>query len=183
MNTFLQKNKHFLFFLLKFLGSYSVLFLVYTTYLQSFSEKNKIDNITTAVTKATVQLLHYKDAEAKYVTDTNIAYTIIYKQEPIARIIEGCNAISVIILFIAFVFSFSSTFLKTTLFIVSGSLLIYFLNIIRIFSIIVLMVAYPEYKKMLHDIVFPLFIYGVVFSLWLVWIVKYSGYGKRNSTK
>jgi hypothetical protein len=35
---------------------------------------------------------------------------------------------------------------------------------------------YPSSRDFLHDIVFPLFIYGVVFLLWIVWVFKFSGH-------
>jgi hypothetical protein len=37
---------------------------------------------------------------------------------------------------------------------------------------------YPEYTDLMHDILFPLFIYGVVFLLWIIWVNQYQ---KPNS--
>jgi len=92
----------------------------------------------------------------------------------VARIIEGCNAISIIILFISFIVAFSSNFKTTFLFIVVGSLLIYFINIFGIAVISIALYQFPQYQYILHDVLFPLMIYGFTFLLWFFWIKKFS---------
>ena len=96
----------------------------------------------------------------------------------VVRVIEGCNGISVIILFISFVLAFFSGWKKTLLYIFGGSVLIYVLNVIRIALITMGIFHYPEYTDLMHDILFPLFIYGVVFLLWIIWVNQYQ---KPNS--
>ena len=39
---------------------------------------------------------------------------------------------------------------------------------------------YPTYEELLHGTVFPLFIYGVVFLLWVFWVLKFSAYAKEK---
>jgi exosortase family protein XrtF len=105
---------------------------------------------------------------------------LIYNQKYVARIIEGCNAISVIILFVSFIVSFSGKLKPTLLFIFGGSLLIYVLNVFRIAILCVLMFNYPNQKQFLHGVLFPLFIYGVVFILWLIWVNKFSRHASKT---
>jgi hypothetical protein len=79
-------------------------------------EDNKIDSITTLVGRNTEQLLDLFPADVA--TEENKEETfikLIYNHKYVARIIEGC-AISIIILFISFVVSFSGK-LKPLLFI------------------------------------------------------------------
>src|SRR5690606_1827035 len=97
----------------------------------------------------------------------------------VARVVEGCNALSVIILFIAFVIAFKGRFKKTLFFILGGSILIYILNIIRIALIAIALYHYPQHEHLLHGVLFPLFIYGVVFLLWVIWVNKFSVYAKN----
>jgi exosortase family protein XrtF len=71
-------------------------------------EDNKIDSITTLVGRNTEQLLDLFPVDVA--TEENKEETfikLIYNHKYVARIIEGCNAISIIILFISFVVSFS----------------------------------------------------------------------------
>ncbi len=92
------------------------------------------------------------------------------------RVVEGCNAVSVIIMFAAFVFAFSTTLKKTISFIALGILAIHFFNVVRIALLTFAKVNYPTYNEILHDLVFPLIIYGFVVLLWLVWMNKFTKY-------
>lgn len=100
----------------------------------------------------------------------DLSMKFIINNEYVARIVEGCNAISVMILFVAFIIAFHSNFKKTFLFGLTGAILIYALNIIRVALLCIGIHEYPEYASFLHDIVFPGFIYGLVFLLWMLWV-------------
>jgi len=86
------------------------------------------------------------------------------------NIVEGCNSISVIILFIAFVIAFAENFKKTILFLFAGAVLIYVVNILRIVILTVALYKYPQYENVLHSVVFPGIIYSMVFMLWMIWV-------------
>jgi exosortase family protein XrtF len=90
--------------------------------------------------------------------------------EYLVRIVEGCNAASIIILFISFITSFAENFKKTLLFLLGGGILIYIVNLIRIAILTVMYYEYPQYQDILHSIVFPVIIYGMVFLLWMIWV-------------
>ena len=99
----------------------------------------------------------------------------------LARIVEGCNGISVIILFLSFIVAFSGK-LKTTLFYAfSGSVLIYVVNLIRIALLTIGLYNFPKYGNVLHTIVFPAIIYGIVFLLWIFWVNRFSKLNKNNA--
>jgi exosortase family protein XrtF len=82
------------------------------------------------------------------------------------------------ILFVSFLLSFSGKLKVTVLFILSGTLFIYVLNVIRIALLAVLLFRYPEKVHLLHGVIFPLTIYGFVFVLWVFWVNKFSKYAK-----
>lgn len=111
------------------------------------------------------------------------SYLFYVKNKSVARIVEGCNAASVMILFMAFIVAFSTTFKRTFIYIVAGIFIIHILNVIRVGLLSLGFYYYPDYKDLLHDILFPLFIYGVVFALWVAWVIKFSGNAKKNSSK
>jgi exosortase family protein XrtF len=83
--------------------------------------------------------------------------------------VEGCNAISVMILFVAFVFAFYKGS-KTVLFVLGGLLVLYIMNLFRIVGLNIVMTDYKAYGKISHDFIFPAVIYGTVVVLWLIWI-------------
>ncbi len=98
----------------------------------------------------------------------------------IVRIIEGCNAVSVIILFIAFIVAFASGLKKTILYIIAGSVLIYVANVLRIAILTIGLYKYPQFEHILHGVVFPLLIYGMVFLLWVVWVNYFVKQKKKH---
>jgi len=173
--------KPFLLFLTTFFFTYIVLTVLYQEYLNSFGE-NKLDFITRMVGKNTNQLLRFFGFNFSIEENqTQPFIKLIFNQKYVARIIEGCNAVSVIILFVSFVVSFSGKLKPTLFFIFGGSLLIYVLNVFRIALLCVLLFHFPKQEKLLHGVLFPLFIYGVVFILWVIWVRKFLKDASKNT--
>lgn len=180
MKKYIVQYRPFLLFLGKFFLAYLVLTLFYQLYLRQF-ESPKLDSITNLVAKNTEYVLQIINSNARVDLDKpSISIPIFYNQKNVARIIEGCNAISVIILFISFVIAFSGKIKQTIFFILGGSIFIYALNISRIILLSVLMFHYPQFEHILHGVIFPLIIYGAVFILWIVWVNKFSKYATKT---
>ena len=87
-----------------------------------------------------------------------------------ARVIEGCNSISIIILFIPF----SGPKRATIIYAIVGSFIIYLINILRIAFLTMMLYNYPNQQMVLHNLVFPAIIYGTTFLLWVIWVQKFS---------
>jgi exosortase family protein XrtF len=175
--------KPFLLFLAKFALTYLVLTFLYQYYLDQFDAKNhEVDGFTKTVTHQVEQSLLFFNCDANVsLHPTEPCYKFLYKGKYISRIVEGCNALSVIILFISFVIAFSGKLKHTILFILVGSLIIHILNITRIALLMVAFYYFPEANTILHDILFPLVIYGTVFILWVIWVNKFSFYAKKTA--
>ena len=105
---------------------------------------------------------------------------VILNGKFLARIIEGCNGVSVIILFLSFIVAFSGKFKTTFFYIFSGSVLIYAVNLIRIVLLTIGMYHYPEYEYVLHTVIFPGIIYGLIFLLWIFWVNRFSKLNKKD---
>lgn len=182
MKNYFIKYKPFLLFLGKFLLVYLLLTFVYQFYLSRFdSAAYEVDTITKMVSYQTEELLHFFHANVSIIPHPEEAsFKIIYNGKYLARIIEGCNAVSVIILFVAFVVAFTGKLRHTILFALFGSMLIYMLNVWRIALLSYLLYYYPAQQRLLHDVFFPLCIYGVVFILWIIWVNKFSIYARKT---
>tara|TARA_R110002049_G_scaffold5422_1_gene37557 strand:- start:2416 stop:2832 length:417 start_codon:yes stop_codon:yes gene_type:complete len=98
----------------------------------------------------------------------------------LARIIEGCNSVSVIILFLSFIVAFSGKFKITFFYILTGSVLIYIVNLLRIIILSLGLYHYPERSEVLHTVVFPAIIYGMVFLLWIFWVNRFSKLNQKD---
>ena len=163
--------KEILFILLRFLGIWLVLFVLYQVYLNYY--KSDIDFITRIISNQSVFLLNktgFETTTKDFLKQETVQFYINGKVA--TRMVEGCNAVSVMILFLAFIFAFYKGF-KTILFAFSGIVILYILNLFRIYVLNVVVVNHYEYTKPAHDYFFPAIIYGGVVLLWLIWINKF----------
>ena len=171
--------KEILFILLRFLGIWLVLFLMYQLFLNQY--KGDIDAITRFVSDQSAFLLNKTGFET---TTKDFPYyeTIMFyiKEKPATRMVEGCNAVSVMIMFLAFVFAFYKG-VRTFYFAFAGIVLLYILNLFRIYVLNVIVVDFPALTKPAHDYFFPAIIYGGVVVLWLIWINKFVITDEKNS--
>ena len=178
----MKKNKSIIIFLIKFFVTYFVLVTIYNAYLQKSQQKIdtfQTSSITTVVADQTIKVLTFFGYQVEAIQhDKEVSVKLIIEGEYTARVIEGCNSVSLIILFISFIIAFSGSFKATFLFVVFGSMLIYIVNVLRIAFLTVMIYKYPHKVGFLHDLVFPAIIYGTVFLLWVVWVNKFSNLKK-----
>ena len=155
---------------------YFVLSLSYKFYLQwSTGEKYYPDYITYAVANQTADLLHDLDYRVQVIPHPDEAsMKLIINEKYVARIIEGCNSVSVIILFVSFIIAFSGKFKTTLFYILAGSVLIYVVNLVRVVILSIGLYHYPWRKDILHTVIFPGIIYGMVCLLWVFWVNRFS---------
>lgn len=172
MKNLYIKYKSVVVFLLLFLGSYLALSLVYGFYLQlSKGADYAPDLITNLVAKQSSSVIEGFGYKAQVVPHANQPSMQLFMEGKfLARIVEGCNALSIIILFVSFIIAFAQRFKKTILYIFAGIAIIYAVNIFRIAILAIALFKYPEYQHVLHGVVFPGIIYGMVFILWLIWV-------------
>lgn len=178
MKKYFLQFKPFLIFIGTFFAAYIGFTLVYKFYLDSFDTAD-VDGITTVVGHHVDQLMQLFNCDSKiFKSALNPYLEVWYHNRFTLKIVEGCNAVSVIILFVSFVMAFSGKFKTTLVFILFGVFLIYVLNVVRIASLTVLLFRFPEKEHILHGVLFPLVIYGLVFGLWVFWVNKFSKYAK-----
>ncbi|WP_442846531.1 exosortase family protein XrtF [Leeuwenhoekiella sp. H156] len=177
MLQLIRKYKSVLSFILTFLGVYLVLTFSYAMYLKyAQSEVYYPDYITHRVAEQSESLVNMIGYRGEIEPHPNEASMKLYVNDLfVARVVEGCNAVSVMILFAAFILAFYQGLRPTLLFILGGGVLIYSINIIRIALLSIGLYQYPDYKDLLHDVVFPGIIYGLVVVLWLFWIRRFKG--------
>ncbi len=182
MKDFFIKYRPFLRFLGVFLLSYLVLIGIYQLYLDQYDaarfEVDGVSNFVAEQSETVLEAFGYEVTLVPHPYEASVKVQI--NSDTIVRIVEGCNAVSVMILFVAFVLAFSKGFYKTVAFITTGLLIIHILNILRIALLTVGILKYPEYTHILHGVIFPLVIYGVVFLLWIFWVTKITENVSKN---
>ncbi len=165
--------KDLIFVFLRFFGAYGLMLYFYNKYLENQSKIDFIDPITKEIASQ-VSILLNKIGYLNQLKDMASKNAMaIYFDQPgriVSYINEGCNAISIMIIFIAFCFAFYSDFFKTIGYLVFGLVIIYFSNIFRIVLLNIIYFKYNDYAKFSHDIIFPIIIYGTIMLLWVYWI-------------
>lgn len=181
----MKNNRPVIIFLVKFFVTYFALFTAYSSFLHKSQVKTPLfscDKITNTVanhTKIVAYWMGYHIYTEQH--DKELSVKLIVGGNYTARVIEGCNSVSVIILFLAFIIAFSGSFKATFLYGLVGSFLIYSINILRIVALTLLLYKYPEYQEVLHKLIFPAIIYGFVFLLWVIWVRHFSNHKKKKN--
>lgn len=169
-------------FLIKFFGTYFILFAMYSYYLNGSQQREngfECSPLTTNVAHQTSSFLNfigYNVSTEQH--DKEMSVKLLVDDVYIARVIEGCNSMSIIILFIAFIIAFAGKLSTTIIYAIVGSLIIYGINLLRIAFLTIMLYKFPEQQNFLHGIIFPGIIYGTTFLLWVVWVKKFSNYKK-----
>ena len=178
----MKRQRNIVLFLVKFFATYFLLFVMYSLYLQKTQKREAVFScspVTTMVAEQTEAVLTFFDYDAAHVQhEEEMSVKLLINGHYTARVIEGCNSFSIIILFLSFIIAFAGSLKATVVFGLLGSLLIYGINILRIAFLTVMLYKYPNHQEFLHNLVFPAIIYGATFLLWVIWVQKFSKYKK-----
>lgn len=165
----LKDFKPVLWILSRFMLIYFILFLGYQAYLQ-YVEPLGLDPYSRWIAGQVSQLqnaLGYSSHTIHYPAELTEVFFI--DELPVSRMVEGCNAVSVMILCVAFIFAFYQG-RKTFAYALVGLVFLYVTNVFRIVGINILCIEKPEWGDAAHDYLFPSVIYGSVVVLWLIWM-------------
>ncbi len=158
-------------FILRFFIVYGIGIWLYQLYLAQFD--GGLDRFTEIITEqvADVFSIHFDGISTQYCSSCTTSQ-IKYHDFLVLTLIEGCNAVSVMILFVAFIIAFKGPLKAYLWFLPAGVALIYFTNLLRLYLLGIINIYYYKFSGTFHDYIFPLIIYGMVFILWIIW-VKY----------
>lgn len=178
----MREFKPVLIFLLKFILVWGVLAVVYNVYLSNYHSQNKPDPYSQTVAKWTVSCINSAGFDSYQKDDETRPWTWLYMNgEKASYINEGCNAISIMIIFVAFIIAFSTTWKQTVLYILGGLIIIQIMNVVRIAILTYIYGHHEEYSKMAHDYLFPAILYGTIVVLWIVWVRFFALKQKHTS--
>lgn len=166
--------------LLRFIIIYVVMVFGYQFYLNQFHHLG-LDPISIWVAEQAVfvqNILRYPSQIVHGTPEQETAWYYVAGKY-VSRMVEGCNAVSVMILFLAFIFAFYKGF-KTFVYAGLGLIFLHLMNVLRIAGLNILLREMPQYSKIGHDYFFPAIIYGSVVLLWLVWIKFFALKDSQN---
>jgi len=158
-----------IFFLGKFLGIYLVANLLYGAYVTSFEPGP--DPATRAVAHQTSAVLNaFGWDTSAHDNGRHPTTEVAYRSRDILSIYEGCNGINVIIIFVAFLFSFGRPSRTLWWYTPLGLLLLHLCNLARITVLFWVSINEPDFMYFLHKYLFTAGLYAVTFILWVFWV-------------
>lgn len=183
MKAIFKKYKLVIKFIFTFAVVYGIFTLSYKYYLDfSDGSKHYPDYITNLVANQSQMLISSLGYNAEISPhELEPSMKLIVNKKFVARVVEGCNSVSIIILFLSFIMAFSASIKSTLMFGLASSVLIYAFNLLRIAILSIGLYRYPWRSDLLHTVVFPLIIYGLVFFLWMLWVYYYSKQQKTHA--
>lgn len=175
-----REFKPILYFIGRFFLVYIVLTALYSWYLDPYLYDLQIaDPITTWMAEAAVNFIQWFGYSAENLQMQGETFRrFILENQYASRVNEGCNAVSVMIIFISFIVAFAGKWLTTILFILVGLIIMILSNIVRIALLTWIFRFHKDYTQISHDYLFPAIIYGTVVILWLIW-VKFFAFHKE----
>lgn len=152
------------------MGLYFIGNLAYGAFVHSYYPG--VDPITSWVTDQTSFLLSGTgwSTAVHQQLDKATAY-IELAGEDIIGVYEGCNGVNVMIIFVAFLFSFGPVSKKLLWFMPLGILIIHLINLGRIYLLFLVALYRPNYLYFTHKYFFTGIIYIAIFALWYIWII------------
>ncbi|MFD2822064.1 exosortase family protein XrtF [Lacinutrix iliipiscaria] len=183
MKQLFLKYKSVVKFILTFLLVYTILTFSYKLLLQySTGARFYPEYMTNLVAKQSKAMLEALDYRVQIIPHPDEAsLKLIINEKYVARVVEGCNSVSIIILFVSFIIAFAGKFKTTAIYILAGSVLIYSVNLVRIVILSIGLYHYPWRKDILHTVIFPAIIYGMVCLLWVVWVNRFSKINTKHA--
>lgn len=169
---------------LRFLGIFMLssfgLTAIYSAYLSSL--QNQVDYFTFQAAKGATALLNYFGLETHFVLRPVSNEAWIYQGEKaLVSVIEGCNGVSIAILFLSFLLAFSGKWRKLAWFAGISLVFIWLVNITRIAWLAWVIMENGIVAFNWQKSVFNASIYAFVLLLWILWI-RIITYGRLQNS-
>ena len=190
----LKEFRPTLYFLLRFFLTYAICSILYGLYIKKYDQNIPpiIDPATDLVVYQVGKVAGWlgfnveleKNAHLRYddLADAQTFNTLYLNDIQAIAVEEGCNGLSVIILFASFIIAFGGKLKRILIFIPIGIAFIHLSNLFRLVLLAILNVNFEgKYFHFFHKYGFTAVIYLSVFILWYIW-VHYLIIPKTKST-
>jgi len=167
MKQLINENKRVLYFIGRFLLAFAGLSLIYGIWIDSYG--NLSDPFSWLVGRNLQLLFGAENLKLEQILG-HPAIAVDYNGSSAVSLFEGCNGLSVMILFFAFVFAFKGNWKDLLWFVPIGLMIIHLFNLGRLSLLIYLAHGNSPLFHFMHKYLFTLIIYAVVFGLWVVWV-------------
>jgi exosortase family protein XrtF len=161
-------------FLLKVLGIYIVWYMVYELWLLPNGTIDEPLSINIASVSAGI-LSFFGEPVFLYGRVVGIAGV------PGVEIVDGCNGIAAIGLFLGFIYAYPGAWMPRIFFSIFGIAVIYLINVSRIVTLSFIQLYWPRGFGFMHDYSTAAIFYIIIFILWMVWVNYGESFGQSGS--
>lgn len=151
-------------FLLIMVGVYALWLVIYNGWIEPDGRLDEWISLNVAAMAGGILKLFGTDV----LIDGRIIY-VVGAPGVGANIVDECNALPTLGLFIGFVLAFPGTWKNRLWFIPLGLLIIHTANVLRVSFLVGLQQVRPEWFDFVHVYGTPPFFYLVTFVLWVIW--------------
>lgn len=101
----------------------------------------------------------------------------------ILGIFQACNGLELMVLYSGFILCFSGGWIRKIIYIISGVLGLYLINVLRCVMLSYIVMEYPKHFEIAHKYIFNLVVYLFTFMLWVFYVSRlHLNYGKSSSS-
>lgn len=96
---------------------------------------------------------------------------------------DPCNGLTLFAMFTLFIVAYPGKWKHKLWFIPAGIIAIHTLNILRIVALCIITLKNPDALDFNHTYLFQIIMYGFIFLLWYIWIIRFSPKSTDEQTK
>ncbi|MCX8081217.1 MAG: exosortase family protein XrtF [Bacteroidia bacterium] len=168
-------------FILFFIFIYSFFYFIHENIIKEFTYwDNQFIAHIIIVSEKFLNFIGYKTFKALY--DTGMQALGIHGSNGV-WVGSPCNAISLFILFMAFIIPFPGNHKHKWWYILLGIFIIHLVNIIRVILLCLLAYYSPFQVDFNHTYTFTFIVYLLIFLLWVIWVKRFSGIESSENIK
>ncbi|MBK9402336.1 MAG: exosortase family protein XrtF [Bacteroidetes bacterium] len=166
-----QRQRAIAWFIIKALLLYITWFISYDFFIAPAGKVDAALNYRVATDAGIIlDLLGYDGG-----TQPGDRQTIVcIKNETMVGVGNPCNGLELFVLFAGFIICFPGSWKNKWWYILIGSLIIHFFNVMRTVSLALIQFKAPEYLDFNHHYTFTIVVYSIIFFLWIFWTNRYS---------
>ncbi|MEQ9440070.1 MAG: archaeosortase/exosortase family protein [Cyclobacteriaceae bacterium] len=173
----MKNNKALYWFVAKAAGMFILWQVVYYLWLAPHTSiESWVTDVTATASTAMLRTLGYEADHYNHIKDAsgNLFSTITINNKDQLNIGDGCNALTLVILFAGFIIAYPGNRWYKLLFIVVGSLAIFSINLVRCLLLIFNYLFFEASFDFNHKYTFTIVTYLCVFYFWMLWANRVS---------
>ncbi|MFN8436952.1 MAG: archaeosortase/exosortase family protein [Cytophagales bacterium] len=167
-----KQHKSILKLLLIILGLYILWHFVYIFWL---IPGGKFDFwLTQKVTENSISILNLFNNQYSIFVNPYGKCSILYQNLKVISVNHACNGQVLYPVFYAFIIATSGSWINKIIYISVGSVIIYICNLLRVVTLVLIRLNFPQYLNFNHKYTFTIVVYSVIFLMWYLWVNKFS---------